>query len=63
MQHVSLSEEGWVSTKEAARVLGLCPATIRKLGAAGLIPVLRVSPSRHKYAIGAYLEKIRSEHA
>jgi len=53
-----MRQEGFVKVKEAARMLGVCPNTVRAWGAEGKIPEYRHPVNRYRLYRRTELEQI-----
>ena len=56
-----MRKEGFVKVKEAARMLGVCPNTVRAWGADGKIPEYRHPVNRYRLYKRDELERILDE--
>lgn len=52
------SDESFIRVKEAAKLLGVCPNTVRAWGAAGKIPEYRRPVNNYRLYRRAELEKL-----
>ena len=56
-----LKSQGYLRVKEAAKVLGVSPNTVRAWGAAGKIPEYRHPATRYRMYKQADLEKVNKQ--
>ena len=59
----SLNEDGLITLREAARLLGLHPETVRRWSDSGVIPVYRLGERRdRRFKVSEIQEYIKSTH-